>query len=105
MGVHRDLEGLGRGERAPDFVLPCGGTPTRFYGCAGGAPTVLVFPPIHAEDNSPALFEALTELTTFVVARREPKTKLGCASSSMPMERSPRSTGCPKEKGGSWCWT
>ncbi len=68
---------LGRGERAPDFVLPCGGTATRFYGCAGGAPTVLVFPPIHHEDDSPAFFEALTELTTFVIARREPKTELG----------------------------
>ena len=67
---------LGRGERAPDFVLPCGGTPTRFYGCAGGAPTLLLFPPLQAEDDSSALFEALTEWTTFVVARREPRTKL-----------------------------
>jgi predicted 2-oxoglutarate/Fe(II)-dependent dioxygenase YbiX len=71
------VSNLGRGERAPDFVLPCGGTPTRFYGCAGGTPTILVFPPIHAEEDSSALLEALTELTTFVVARREPKTKLG----------------------------
>lgn len=68
---------LGRGERAPDFVLPCGGTLTRFYGCAGGAPTVLVFPTPHEEDESSSLLEALAELTTFVVARREPKTKLG----------------------------
>ena len=68
---------LNRGERAPDFVLPCGGTLTRFYGCAGGAPTILVFPPLHAEDDSAPLFEALTEWTTFVVARREPRTKLG----------------------------
>ncbi|MCG8606681.1 2OG-Fe(II) oxygenase, partial [bacterium] len=36
--------GLGRGERAPDFVLPLQtGTPTRFYGIAGGKPTVLIF--------------------------------------------------------------
>ena len=29
--------GLGRGERAPDFVLPLqDGTPTRFYARAGG---------------------------------------------------------------------
>ncbi|HEX9722827.1 MAG TPA: hypothetical protein VGC53_00935, partial [Vicinamibacteria bacterium] len=68
---------LGRGERASDFVLPCGGTPTRFYGCAGGAPTVLVFPPLHAEDDISSLLEALAELTTFVVARREPTTELG----------------------------
>jgi predicted 2-oxoglutarate/Fe(II)-dependent dioxygenase YbiX len=33
-----------RGERAPDFVARRGdGQPTRFYGYAGGAPTVLVF--------------------------------------------------------------
>jgi predicted 2-oxoglutarate/Fe(II)-dependent dioxygenase YbiX/peroxiredoxin len=36
--------GLGRGERAPDFVLPGpDGTPLRFYARAGGTPTVLVF--------------------------------------------------------------
>ena len=67
---------LSHGERAPDFVLPCGGTATRFYGCAGGVPTVLVFHPIHAEDVS-ATLEALTEWTTFLIARREPKTELG----------------------------
>src|SRR4029450_3062614 len=38
--------GLGRGERAPDFVLPLqDGTPTRFYARAGGTPTVLLFCP------------------------------------------------------------
>ena len=68
---------LGRGERAPDFVLPCGGTPTRFYGCAGGAPTILVFPPLHGEDDTSALFESLAEVAAFVVARREPKTNPG----------------------------
>ncbi len=37
-------QGLERGERAPDFVLPLlNGTPTRFYAKAGGRPTVLVF--------------------------------------------------------------
>lgn len=37
-------QGLGRGERAPDFVLPVqDGTPTRFYAVAGGKPTVLFF--------------------------------------------------------------
>ncbi len=35
---------LVRGDWAPDFVLPRqGGTPTRFYGWAGGRPTVLFF--------------------------------------------------------------
>ena len=38
--------GLGRGERAPDFVLPLqDGTPTRFYARAGGMPAVLLFCP------------------------------------------------------------
>ena len=38
-------QGLGRGERATDFVLPIDGdgTPTRFYARAGGAPAVLIF--------------------------------------------------------------
>src|SRR5258705_11160833 len=31
------------GERAPDFVLPSRGVPTRFYGIAGGRPVALVF--------------------------------------------------------------
>ncbi len=36
--------GLARGERAPDFVLPCqDGTPVRFYARAGGHPAVLLF--------------------------------------------------------------
>ncbi|MCZ6632702.1 MAG: 2OG-Fe(II) oxygenase, partial [bacterium] len=35
---------LGRGERAPDFVLPLqNGTPTQFYARAGGNPTLLIF--------------------------------------------------------------
>ncbi|MEO6715133.1 MAG: hypothetical protein ABIM89_17135 [Mycobacteriales bacterium] len=34
------------GERAPDFVLPSAdGTPTRFYGQAGGRPTAIVLAP------------------------------------------------------------
>ena len=37
-------QGLNRGERAPDFVLPRqDGIPMRFYARAGGKPTVLVF--------------------------------------------------------------
>ncbi len=67
---------LGRGERAPDFVLHCRGAPTRFYGCAGGAPTALVFLPANADRDSSALFEALAELPTFVVTPREPRTRL-----------------------------
>jgi predicted 2-oxoglutarate/Fe(II)-dependent dioxygenase YbiX len=39
--VGRPIE---RGERAPDFVLPLlDEKPTRFYGIAGGRPTILVF--------------------------------------------------------------
>ncbi len=42
--MHTNQPGLGRGERAPDFVLPLQqGTQTRFYGLAGGKPTVLLF--------------------------------------------------------------
>ena len=47
--------GLERGERAPDFVLPrADGTSTRFYGTAGGAPTLLVFhdPEAHSDPCS-----------------------------------------------------
>ena len=47
---------LGRGQRAPDFVLPGeDGTPTRFYAKAGGVPTVL----LHA---GPASTTAIREL-------------------------------------------
>lgn len=42
--MNTDKPGLGRGERAPDFVLPLQeGTPTRFYAIAGRRPTVLLF--------------------------------------------------------------
>ena len=42
--MNRDKPRLGRGERAPDFVLPLlTGTPTRFYALAGGKPTALIF--------------------------------------------------------------
>ena len=35
---------IGRGERAPDFVLPtAAGTPTRFYAVAGGQPAIIFF--------------------------------------------------------------
>lgn len=68
---------LDRGERAPDFVLPCNGTATRFYGCAGGTPTVLVFCPVHGEAVAGRLVEALAELKALVVSRREPATDPG----------------------------
>src|SRR5258708_12039748 len=52
--------GLGRGERAPDFVLPLqDGTPTRFYARAGGTPAVLVFWPA---DHTPLLLHFTTTL-------------------------------------------
>src|SRR6266446_7545083 len=40
-GYERDM--IQTGERAPDFVLPSCGVPTRFYGIAGGRPVALVF--------------------------------------------------------------
>src|SRR5260370_20015457 len=40
-GAERDM--IQTGERAPDFVLPSPGGPTRFYGIAGGRPVALVF--------------------------------------------------------------
>src|SRR5688572_17610060 len=44
MLMDNSTPGLGRGERAPDFVLPRqDGISTRFYASAGGKPTVLVF--------------------------------------------------------------
>lgn len=51
-------QGLERGERATDFVLPLApdGTPTRFYSKAGGAPAVLIFSP--GEDERLAGFPA-----------------------------------------------
>ncbi len=42
--MNRATPGLGRGERASDFVLLYqDGTPTRFYARAGGSPSVLLF--------------------------------------------------------------
>ena len=42
--MERKMPGLGRGERATDFVLPLeGGTPTHFYARAGGRSTLLIF--------------------------------------------------------------
>ena len=57
---------LVRGDWAPDFVLARqGGTPTRFYGRAGGRPTVLFFSARHASaeslDTLVWFWEALTK--------------------------------------------
>jgi predicted 2-oxoglutarate/Fe(II)-dependent dioxygenase YbiX len=42
--MKQETQGLGRGERAPAFVLRLQqGTPTRFYAIAGGRPVVLIF--------------------------------------------------------------
>ena len=50
--------GLGRGERAPDMVLPSrDGTPTRYYAHAGGRPALLVF----ADEACVAGLDALAE--------------------------------------------
>ena len=68
---------LAPGERAPDFILPSGGTPTRFYGRAGGVPTALVFPPLDGEEAAAVLVAALGGLSTIVVARRKPQGELG----------------------------
>ena len=58
--------GLGRGERAPDFVLPLeDGTPTRFYARAGGMPAVLLFCPA---DQAPQLLPFATTLA-YLAAR------------------------------------
>src|SRR4030095_16568323 len=53
---------LGRGERAPDFVLPCqDGTPTRFYAHAGGRPAVLLFYDAAAVDDLLRFAEVLSD--------------------------------------------
>jgi predicted 2-oxoglutarate/Fe(II)-dependent dioxygenase YbiX len=53
--------GLGRGERATDFVLPLGpdNTRTRFYAKAGGEPTLLLF---LGDDPSESIIQSLTSL-------------------------------------------
>jgi predicted 2-oxoglutarate/Fe(II)-dependent dioxygenase YbiX len=56
------VPGLGRGERAPDFVLPGpDGTPVRFYARAGGTPTVLVFCDVRAIDSLRSFTAALQQ--------------------------------------------
>src|SRR5437899_10288264 len=60
---------LGRGERAPDFVLACqDGTPTRFYAHAGGRPAVLLFYDAEGVDDLRRFAEALTDGADSAVA-------------------------------------
>jgi hypothetical protein len=57
------------GERAPDFVLPgAGGIATRFYGRAGGIPTVIVLPGSAAEAAHANAVAAAFDCTSEVVA-------------------------------------
>lgn len=56
-------QGLTRGERAPDFVLPRqDGTPMRFYARAGGKPTVLVFFNASRADDLRSFVAALRQI-------------------------------------------
>ena len=54
-----------RGERTPDFVLPISnGSQTRFYACAGGRPTLLIF----TQDDLPSIQGLIPEhVDTFIV--------------------------------------
>ena len=64
-------QGLERGERAPDMVLPTpDGTQTRYYAHAGGAPALLVFAADAGAQPLRALAEGLADaaLTVHVVA-------------------------------------
>ena len=64
---------LGRGERAPDFVLPTpGGTPTRFYGHAGGRPTLLVFVDASRVEHLIQIYPAASDFDLFAVVRDPP---------------------------------
>lgn len=59
---------MDRGDRAPDFALPCGGQSRRFYGLVGGEPVVVAL----WEGDTPAEVEALAATGAQVVgiARR-----------------------------------
>ncbi len=57
------VSGLGRGERAPDLVLPAAdGTPTRYYAHAGGRPALLVFADADSGERLGALAAGLAGL-------------------------------------------
>lgn len=60
---------LDRGERAPDFVLPCqDGTSTRFYAEAGGRPAALLFYDADAVDELRHFAEVLNDCSAGTVA-------------------------------------
>jgi hypothetical protein len=70
---------LARGLRAPDFVLPTTeGTPTRFYGAAGGSPLVLVFAGGHVAVHRAGAPGDGPDLT-FVDAAHEVRGRFGAA--------------------------
>ena len=65
---------LGRGERAPDFVLSTSeGMPTRFYGHAGGRPTLLIFADEHILDHLYKRSEAAFDFELFAVVPDAPR--------------------------------
>ena len=64
---------LARGERAPDFVLPIqDGGPTRFYGHAGGRPTLLVFADERQLDHLIRIYPVPSDFDLFAVVRNPP---------------------------------
>ena len=77
--------GLGRGERAPDMVLPdASGTSTRYYAHAGGRPALLVFAGGDSDAHLPALARGLDgvspdRLSVHVVAPGYPDDEVGFA--------------------------
>src|SRR5215470_16672435 len=84
---------LGRGERAPDFVLPCqDGTLTRFYAHAGGRPAVLLFYDAEGVTDLLRFAEALTAgadsaVALFAVQRGTPALPLQVVPGRAPRVR------------------
>lgn len=66
-------EGLERGDRAPDFVAPLDGRPTRFYSRAGGRPTVIAFCAGGDAGLLEPLASGLEDVPAFAVVRPEAK--------------------------------
>jgi predicted 2-oxoglutarate/Fe(II)-dependent dioxygenase YbiX len=64
---------LGRGERAPDFILPThDGTQMRFYGHAGGKPVLLVFADERHLQHLIKIFPVTSDFDLFAVVRDPP---------------------------------
>jgi peroxiredoxin len=81
MDMSTPRQWLDRGERAPDFVLPCqDGTPTRFYAKAGGRPTLLLFYDADASEQlrhfAEVLYSYAADTVALMAVRRDPATKL-----------------------------